>query len=108
LAEGSDAGDQANGEEVPNSQKETTTVASAPWKRAFNLARYMGHDEPGEPGRGRSAEDEGDLLMVMRLKRVAQSHEHIADRIAGRCGSEGGVLRRAQCMPRINTRGSEQ
>lgn len=46
---------------VPNNQNATTTEVSAPWKRAPNLALYMAHDEPGDPGIGRSPEDEGVL-----------------------------------------------
>ena len=51
--------------EVPNSQKARSTEASAPWKMALNLALYIAHDEPGDPGSGRSTEEDGDLVIVV-------------------------------------------
>jgi hypothetical protein len=51
--------------EVPNSQKATSTEASAPWKMALNLALYIAHDEPGDPGSGRSTEEDGGLVIVV-------------------------------------------
>jgi hypothetical protein len=51
--------------EVPNSQKARSTEASAPWKMALNLALYIAHDDPGDPGSGRSTEEDGDLVIVV-------------------------------------------
>jgi hypothetical protein len=59
---GKNAEEKVRGE-VPNSQKEITTGASGPWKKAMNLARYMAHDAPGVPGRGSMLRGEGDLLI---------------------------------------------
>jgi hypothetical protein len=58
-------GVDGSGVEVPNSQKATSTEASAPWKMALNLALYIAHDEPGDPGSGRSTEEDGDLVIVV-------------------------------------------
>jgi hypothetical protein len=50
--------------EVPNSQNATSTEGSAPWKMALNLALYIAHEEPGDPGSGRSPEEDGGLAIV--------------------------------------------
>jgi hypothetical protein len=51
-------------ESVPKSQKEMRTEESAPAKMALRRALYIAHEEPGEPGRGRIPEDEGDLFIA--------------------------------------------
>lgn len=37
---------------------------SAPRKIALNLALYIAHEEPGDPGRGNRPDDDGDLVIV--------------------------------------------
>jgi hypothetical protein len=37
---------------------------SAPAKIALNLALYIAHDDPGDPGRGNMPEEEGDLFIA--------------------------------------------
>ena len=52
---------------IPNNQNAIKTEVSAPWNIALNLARYIGHEEAGDPGSGNAMPvDEGDLFIAVR------------------------------------------
>lgn len=55
---------KSRSKDKPNNQKATRTDVSAPLNIPLNLALYIAHDEPGEPGRGRRPEEDGDLESI--------------------------------------------
>lgn len=54
---------------TPKSQKAITASRSAWFKYAIIRARYIAHDDDGDPGIGRSPEDDGERAVLVILAR---------------------------------------